>query len=57
MAGEVLNFFELMARCRQHNEIAIGYKKYSRDTVINPKDKQERIIGLKEVESIVVIAS
>lgn len=52
-----MSFFELMLRCRQHGEIAIGYRLVEgRKTVINPGDKHQKELDLNVVEAVIVLA-
>eukprot|EP00210_Caulerpa_lentillifera_P003101 g2963.t1 len=54
---EKLSFFELMLRCRQYKEIAIGYRMIDQgELVINPQNKHEKKLNRHSVESIVVVA-
>lgn len=54
---EKLSFFELLARCRQRKEIAIGYRTRAEGkTIINPPDKESQSLDLVKIDSVIVLA-
>lgn len=56
-ADETLSFFELLARCRQRKEIAVGFKRrLERDVVVNPTGKHQKNLALGTVDSVIVLA-
>lgn len=55
--SEVLNFYEVLLRARARQEIIIGYKNFGMDKpVVNPKNKEERILSVDLTDTLVVLS-
>ena len=55
--GECLNFYEVMLRARERNEIVLGFRNSGmRAPVLNPKNKSERMLALGATTSFVTMA-
>lgn len=53
----MLNFYEVLLRGRARQEIVIGYKNFGMDKpVVNPKNKQERVLSVDLTDTLVVLS-